>query len=143
MAALPDKRSKNMKSAVCIAVLGLCVFLFGVCGKNTVKDPGKKEEDKTQGMPSGEIQSMVGQWRANLKTERGVWIFEANGTCIIKSDGLREQKGTYSYNKKELTLNLENGSITYKIIENHEPALKLFTRWQDTYDITIPLIRAP
>jgi len=131
-----------MKLTLCIAALGLCVLVFGACGRNTVKEPGKKEENKTQGISSGEIQSMVGQWRANEKMQRGVWIFEANGTCTIKSDGLREQKGTYSYNKKELTLNLENGSITYQIIENHEPALKLFTRWQDTYDITIPLIRA-
>jgi hypothetical protein len=109
------------------------MLVLGSCGKNAVKN--------TEQFADGEVRSMVGQWRANISLERGTWTFEANGACTIKSDGLREQKGTYTYTGKELTLNLENGSITYKIIENNEPALKLFTRWQDSYDITIPLIR--
>jgi len=135
-----------MKPVFVVLLLTTGILVCGACAKG-VRSSAEAEIDEKNASQNAsaarEVRSMAGRWRADSSPERGVWTFEADGKCSIKSGGLREQKGTYTYTGKELVLNLENGSVRYTITENSEPRLKLFTRWADMYDINIPLVRMP
>ena len=138
-----------MKFGIVLALLAACPFALSVCGGQETKTDNpalsSSSASSSAGMArdDGTVKSLAGRWKNENKNERGVWLFDTNGRCIIRSSGIVEQKGRYTYTGKELVINFDSGSTTYRVLDNREPRLVLTMRWGDLYNLTNVLVRLP
>ena len=135
-------KSIQMVSVLSVFLLVAVVFVFGDCVKENAKNSTAQAEQHEIPAAPSEVRSVVGTWRTEDVQQRGIWVFGEDGKCVIRPVGLREQKGSYSYNGKELVLTMEHGTSRYTVTDNIEPQLKLAFRWSDTHTINVTLIRA-
>ena len=142
-----------MKFGMALLLVAACPFALAVCGGQETKTDNPALSSASVSASStpavdvqrddGTVKSLAGRWKNENKNERGVWLFDSNGRCIIRSSGLVEQKGRYTYTGKELVINFDSGTTTYRILDNREPRLVLTMRWGDLYNLTNVLVRMP
>ena len=140
-----------MKIEIVICFLVLCAVFLPVCGGTETKPDGITSQSAASASSATAVTpktdkaivSLAGRWKNENKNERGVWLFDTSGRCIIRSSGIVEQKGRYAYDGKALILNLDSGTTSYRVLENREPRLVITMRWGDLYNLTNVLVRVP
>jgi hypothetical protein len=136
-----------MKAALKFSFLFFILLVMGIlmlaaCSGKTSKNSAEQNEGDNPALAAPvEVRSMVGSWSPEEANQRGVWLFNADGTCVIRPTGLREQSGTYTFNGKELVLSMEHGTSRYEVLESAEPRLKLSFRRGNSREITVSLVR--